>query len=152
LIWNAIKKYIHQPHKTSQHHHNIIMRLAFGYFTSIVLFSIVVNVYASSYKDGFITGILVKSAFPVKKKLRTEKYNTVIIDTSLIEFPPQKKPICHPIEIKKVNYRKIPLSMKLLAIAFIVFYIHCNYKDPESSDFMTGYFLGKFVQEILQDK
>lgn len=43
------------------------MRLAYGYFTSIVLFSIVVNVYASSYKDGFITGMLVRSVFPAKK-------------------------------------------------------------------------------------
>ena len=148
MIWNAIKSIFINHTK----HPNIIMRLAFGYFTSIVLFSIIVNVYASSYKDGFITGMLVRSVFPAKKKLRKEKYNTVIIDTSLIEFPPQKKPVCRPIEIKKVNDRKIPLSMKLLAIAFILFYIHCNYNDPEFVDFMMGYFLGKLVQETLQDK
>ena len=44
---------------------------------------------ANSFQNGFITGMMIEKVSPTKK-VNPIKYNTMIIDTSLFEFPRPK--------------------------------------------------------------
>jgi len=120
---------------------------------TIAISTLIVGVNASSYHSGFIVGMMVEKAMPTKKEFH--KYNTVIIDTSLFKFPQQKTPVCHPIQVKEVKYRKIPFFVRLVGIIImgIVFSIICNScaNDPEFADFMLGYILGQMLEHMFNN-
>ena len=90
----------------------LVLNMKFTIFT-VAVFTLLIGVNASSYQNGFITGMMVEKALPKKKK--QIKYNTVVIDTSLFEFPQQKTPICRPIEVREKRYKKIPFTVKLIS-------------------------------------
>ena len=122
-------------------------------FTVAVL-TLFVGVNADSYHNGFITGMMVEKVMPKEKK-EYIKYNTVIIDTSLFEFPQQKTPICRPIEVKEKRYKKIPFAVKLIStfLMFLVLSVVCKAcsNDPEFGEFMLGYLVGQMVEQMFND-
>lgn len=109
-------------------------------FSILVLFASIVN--ADPYRDGLITGILVEKVSPFNKKKQSIKYNNMIIDTELLDFPYQKAPICKPIKVKQNIYNKqSPIVSTLLSFIFIG--ILCNLSmDPDFNEFMIGYIIG----------
>ena len=119
---------------------------------TLAILTLFVGVTADSYQNGFITGMVVGKAMP-SKKVKIIKYNTVNIDTSLFDFPPQKTPICRPIQVKEVKYKKIPFLVKLISTLFAALFLcmFCSicFKDPEFGEFMLGYFLGQLVESRL---
>lgn len=121
---------------------------------TLAVFTLFVGVNASSYQNGFITGMMVEKAMPKEKK-EYIKYNTVIIDTSLFEFPQQKTPVCRPIEVKEVRYKKIPFAIKLIStfLMLLVLSVVCKAcsNDPEFGEFMLGYFVGQIVEQMFND-
>lgn len=123
-------------------------------FITIAIFTLIIGINASSYQNGFITGMVVEKARP-SKKAKPIKYNTVIIDTSLFDFPQQKTPVCRPILVKERKYINIPFSVKLVGtiIMVIVFSIICNTcaNDPEFADFMLGYILGQMLARAFRN-
>jgi len=122
---------------------------------TLAIFTLVIGTCAAdSYQNGFITGMMVEKAMP-SKKAKPIKYNTVIIDTSLFDFPQQKTPMCWPILVKERKYRKIPFSVKLIstvitALFLIVICRTCS-NDPEFSEFMIGYLLGQMLERLFSD-
>jgi hypothetical protein len=123
-------------------------------FTLAILTLFVGTCAASSYHNGFITGMMVEKAMPKTKK-EVVKYNTVVIDTSLFEFPRQKTPVCRAIEVKEIRYKKIPFAAKVLymfimLILLSVVFQACS-KDPEFGEFMLGYFVGQMVEQMFND-
>jgi len=126
--------------------------MKFTIFTLAVL-TLLIGVNADSYQNGFITGMMVEKAVPTKKK--PIKYNTVVIDTSLFEFPQQKTPICRPIQVKQLRYKKIPLATKLIStfLLLLVLSVVCKTcsNDPEFAEFMLGYFVGQMVEQMFND-
>ena len=67
----------------------------------------------------------------------------MIIDTGLIDFPPQKAPICKPIKIEQ-NKKQFPIISTLLS--FIFMGILCNFSiDPDFNEFMIGYMIGSNI-------
>ena len=127
--------------------------MKFAIFT-ITILTLLVSINASSYQNGFITGMIVEKAMP-KKKAKPIKYNTVIIDTSLFEFPEQKNPICRPVEVKEKRYKKIPFAVKLIStfLMFIILSVVCQTcsNDPQFGEFMLGYIVGQMVEQMLND-
>jgi len=121
---------------------------------TLAVFTLLIGVNASSYQNGFITGMMVEKAMPKEKK-EYIKYNTVIIDTSLFEFPQQKTPICRPIEVKEKRYKKIPFAVKLIStfLMLLVLSVVCKAcsNDPEFGEFMLGYFVGQMVEQMFND-
>ena len=115
---------------------------------TITILTLLVSINASSYQNGFITGMIVEKAMP-KKKAKPIKYNKVIIDTSLFEFPEQKNPICRPVEVKEKRYKKIPFTVKLIStfLMFIILSVVCQTcsNDPQFGEFMLGYIVGQMV-------
>lgn len=132
---------------------SITLNMKLTIFT-LAVFTLFVGVNASSYQNGFITGMMVEKAMPKEKK-EYIKYNTVIIDTSLFEFPQQKTPVCRPIEVKEVRYKKIPFAVKLIStfLMLLVLYVVCKAcsNDPEFGEFMLGYFVGQMVEQMFND-
>ena len=121
---------------------------------TLAVFSLLMGVNASSYHNGFITGMIVEKAMPKEKK-EYIKYNTVIIDTSLFEFPQQKMPICRPIEVKEKRYKKIPFAVKLIStflmlLVLSVVCLACS-NDPEFGEFMLGDCVGQLVEHMFYD-
>ena len=121
---------------------------------TITILTLLVSINASSYQNGFITGMIVEKAMP-KKKAKPIKYNKVIIDTSLFEFPEQKNPICRPVEVKEKRYKKIPFTVKLIStfLMFIILSVVCQTcsNDPQFGEFMLGYIVGQMVEQMLND-
>ena len=118
-------------------------------FTILVLFTTsTVNstVNASPYQDGFITGILIEKVSPFSRKnqkIQPIKYNNMIIDTGLLDFPPQKAPICKPIKIEQNMYNKKQFPIISTLLSFIFMGILCNFSiDPDFNEFMIGYIIG----------
>ena len=127
---------------------------------TVAFYTLLIGIKANSYQNGFIVGMVVEKAMPSKKVISSEKkefikYNTVIIDTSLFKFPQQKTPVCRPIEVKEISYKKIPVIVKVFSIGLIllILSIVCKscLKDPEFSQFMLGYFIGQIVEQMLKD-
>ena len=121
---------------------------------TLAVFTLLIGVNASSYQNGFITGMMVEKVMPKEKK-EYIKYNAVIIDTSLFEFPQQKTPICRPIEVKEVRYKKIPFVVKLIStfLMLLVLSVVCKAcsNDPEFGEFMLGYLVGQMVEQMFND-
>ena len=121
---------------------------------TLAVFTLLIGVNASSYQNGFITGMVVEKAMPKEKK-EYIKYNTVVIDTGLFEFPQQKTPVCRPIEVKEVRYKKIPFVVKLIStfLMLLVLSVVCKAcsNDPEFGEFMLGYFIGQMVEQMFND-
>ena len=86
---------------------------------TIIFLAFLVGVKADSYQDGFITGMIVTKTLP-NTKLKP-KYNTVIIDTSLIDFPIQKSPICYENEVRERKYHELSFEGKCFATIIIFF-------------------------------
>jgi len=118
---------------------------------TIAILTLIVSTNADSYQNGFITGMIVEKAFPTEKKTTVHKFNKVIIDTNLFEFPPRKNPMCWPIEIKEVDYHKIPFFVNLLYTGVILLLVSTCCRDPEFKDFMFGYILGRFIESLFAD-
>ena len=120
---------------------------------TIAILTFIVSTNAGAYQNGLITGMMVGKARPTKKEF--VKYNTVIIDTALFDFPKQKTPICRPIQVKEVKY--IKLSFATILIAFIMMMIlfgaignSCE-NDPEFADFMLGYVVGQMLENAFNN-
>jgi len=116
--------------------------------TFITLF---IGINAGAYQNGFITGMLVEKAMPSKKN-EFDKYNTVIIDTALFDFPKQKNPTCRPIRVKEVKYAKYSFGVFLI-LMILMFSMICNAcnNDPEFADFMLGYMVGQMLERAFSD-
>jgi len=123
--------------------------MKFTIFT-ITILTLLVGVNASSYQSGFITGMVMERIAPTNKP-KIIKYNTVNIDTSLFDFPKQKMPMCHPIEVKVVN--KITFITKVASLVTVGawWYLACRVfsTDPEFGNFILGYLGGQAVERIL---
>ncbi len=119
---------------------------------TVTLITLFVCINASAYQNGFITGMLVEKAMP-SKKTEFDKYNTIVIDTALFDFPKQKTPMCRPIQVKEVKYySKFSFGILLLLMILMLSMIcnACN-KDPEFADFMLGYVLGQMIERAFSD-
>lgn len=121
---------------------------------TLAILTLFVGVTADSYHNGFITGMIVEKAMHSKKE-KIIKYNTVNIDTGLFDFPPQKTPVCRPIQVKELKYRKLHIITKIIIfiIAGIILSMVCNAcsKDPDFADFMLGYMIGQMVESMFSD-
>lgn len=127
---------------------------------TVAFYTLLIGINANSYQNGFIVGMVVEKAMPSEKVIPSEKkefikYNTVIIDTSLFKFPQQKTPVCRPIEVKEISYKKIPVIVKVFSIGLILLILSIVCKscltDPEFGEFMLGYFIGQIVEQMLKD-
>ena len=119
---------------------------------TVTFITLFIGINASAYQNGFITGMLVEKALPSKKS-EFDKYNTVIIDTALFDFPKQKTPMCRPIQVKKVKYySKFSFGVFLL-LMILIFSMTCNAcnNDPEFADFMLGYLLGQMIERAFSN-
>ena len=122
------------------------------FIATLVTLSIGIN--ATSYQQGFITGMIVEKAYP-SKKAEIQKFNMVIIDTALIEFPKDKTPTCRPIQVKETKYIKSSPIITLISFIIMVLFINaicnsCN-NDPEFADFMLGYLLGQMIEHAFSN-
>ena len=121
---------------------------------TITILTLLVSVNAGAYQSGFIAGMVIEKAMPSKKE-KIIKYNTVNIDTSLFDFPPQKTPICRPIQVKEVKYKKIPFLVKLISTfamaSFLCMICRICSNDPEFGEFMLGYLAGQAVERMFTD-
>ncbi len=128
--------------------------MKFTFFT-LAIFVLFVGVSADSYQNGFITGMLVEKALPTKKATPT-KYNTVIIDTSLFDFPAQKSPICRPIEVRERKYHELSFVercvMAIIVTLIIMIPIHtCLCGTEDDRNFLLGHVVGVMVERLLND-
>ena len=122
---------------------------------TIAILTFIVSTNAGAYQNGLITGMMVEKALPTKKK-EFDKYNTVVIDTALFDFPKQKTPVCRPIQVKQVKYIKV--SFATISIVFIMMMIllfglfgkSCE-NDPEFADFMLGYVVGQMLENAFNN-
>ena len=121
---------------------------------TIAILTFIVSTNAGAYQNGLITGMMVEKALPTKKK-EFDKYNTVIIDTALFDFPKQNTPVCRPIQVKQVKY--IKLSFATILISFIMMMLlfgmigkSCE-NDPEFADFMLGYVVGQMLENAFNN-
>ncbi len=127
--------------------------MKFTFFT-LAIFVLFVGVSADSYQNGFITGMLVEKALPTKKATPT-KYNTVIIDTSLFDFPVQKLPVCRPIEVRERKYYELSFAQRclfaIIATLIIMCPIHmCLHGTQKEREFMIGCIIGAMVERLLR--
>ena len=120
---------------------------------TIAILTFIVSTNAGAYQNGLITGMMVEKVRPTKKEF--DKYNTVIIDTALFDFPKQKTPVCRPIQVKQVKY--IKLSFATILISFIMMMLlfgvigkSCE-NDPEFADFMLGYVVGQMLENAFNN-
>jgi len=97
------------------------MKLTF--FTLVIFTLFVGTCTADSYQNGFITGMMIEKVSPTKKA-KPIKYNTVIIDTSLFDFPAQKSPVCRPILVRERKYKELIFGDKCVfaIIAILIWY------------------------------
>ena len=117
---------------------------------TVTFITLFIGINASAYQNGFITGMLVEKAMP-SKKTEFDKYNTVIIDTSLFDFPKQKTPMCRPIRVKEVKYAKFSFGVLLLMILMFAMICNACNNDPEFADFMLGYLLGQMIERAFNN-
>tara|TARA_B000000441_G_C21685352_1_gene316114 strand:+ start:305 stop:691 length:387 start_codon:yes stop_codon:yes gene_type:complete len=120
---------------------------------TIAILTFIVSTNAGAYQNGLITGMMVEKVRPTKKEF--DKYNTVIIDTALFDFPKQKTPVCRPIQVKQVKYMK--LSFVTILMSFIMMMLlfgmigkSCE-NDPEFADFMLGYIVGQMLENAFNN-
>ena len=120
---------------------------------TIAILTFIVSTNAGAYQNGLITGMMVEKVRPTKKEF--DKYNTVIIDTALFDFPKQNTPVCRPIQVKQVKY--IKLSFATILISFIMMMLlfgvigkSCE-NDPEFADFMLGYVVGQMLENAFNN-
>jgi hypothetical protein len=127
--------------------------MKFTIFT-ITILTLLIGVNANPYQSGFIAGMVIEKAMPSKKE-KIIKYNTVNIDTGLFDFPKQKTPMCVPIQVKELKYRKLHIITKIIIfiIAGIILSTVCNAcsTDPDFADFMLGYMVGQMVESMFSD-
>ena len=131
---------------------NIRKNMKFTLIT-IAILTFIVSTNAGAYQNGLITGMMVEKVRPTKKEF--DKYNTVIIDTALFDFPKQNTPVCRPIQVKQVKY--IKLSFATILISFIMMMLlfgvigkSCE-NDPEFADFMLGYVVGQMLENAFNN-
>jgi len=123
-------------------------------FTLAIFTLFVGTCTADSHQNGFIAGMLVEKAFPTKKATPT-KYNTVIIDTSLFDFPVQKLPVCRPIEVREREWiDELSFAQRclfaIIATLIIMYPIHkCLHGTQEDREFMIGCIIGAMVERLL---
>ena len=121
---------------------------------TVTLITLFVGINATSYQNGLIAGMLVEKAMPSKKS-EFNKYNTVVIDTALFDFPKQNAPICRPVKVKQVRYVKLSFATILTSfiIMMMLFAMICNScnNDPEFADFMLGYVIGQMLERAFSD-
>ncbi len=132
---------------------HIIMKLTL--FTLAIFTLFVGTCTAGSYQNGFITGMMIEKISP-SKKAKPIKYNTVIIDTSLFDFPTQKSPVCRPILVRERKYKELTFGDKCLfaviAILIWMVLIHtCCHGSQEERDFMIGCIIGGMVERLFSD-
>lgn len=121
---------------------------------TVTFITLFIGINASAYQNGFIAGMLVEKTMP-SKKTEFDKYNTVIIDTALFDFPKQKTPTCRPIQVKEVKYIKLSPIITLISFIITILFISaignsCN-NDPEFADFMLGYLLGQMIENAFSN-
>ena len=119
---------------------------------TVTLITLFIGINASAYQNGLITGMLVEKAMP-SKKTEFHKYNTVIIDTALFDFPKQKTPMCRPVQVKEVKYYSKFSFAVFLLLMILMFSMICNAcnNDPEFADFMLGYMVGQMLERAFSD-
>ena len=119
---------------------------------TVTFITLFIGINASAYQNGFTTGMLVEKAMP-SKKTEFDKYNTVIIDTALFDFPKQKTPMCRPIQVKEVKYYSIFSFGVFLLLMILMLFMTCNAcnNDPEFADFMLGYLLGQMIERAFSN-
>lgn len=119
----------------------------------MAVYALIIGSNANSYQNGLITGVVVNKLAPNNKK--PIKYNAVILDTSLVEFPQQKAPVCKPIDVRQVTYYKIKLIHIYISIIFAVvaclIVIPQCLRDEEYCEFMVGYLMGMFLEGLMRD-
>jgi|UniRef100_A0A6C0IQV1 hypothetical protein len=123
--------------------------MKFAIFTLISL-TLVISANAGAYQNGFITGMVVEKISP-RKKAEFHRYNTMIIDTSLFDFPLQKNPVCRPIQVKIAKNIRVPFGVRIIFILITILCVQRGIKDPEFGEFMVGYILGMFIESIMGD-
>lgn len=126
--------------------------MKFALFITTV-YVLIIGSNADSYQNGLITGVVVNKLSPNKKK--PVKYNTITLDTSLVEFPQQKAPVCKLIDVREVTYYKIKLiyiyiSIIIAILACLIVLPQCLH-DEEFREFMVGYLIGMFLEGLMRD-
>jgi len=129
------------------------MKLIFFTLTMFTLF--VGTCTADSFQNGFITGMMIEKVSPTKK-VNPIKYNTMIIDTSLFEFPVQKSPVCYPILVRERKYNELTFGDKcvlfVIAILMWMVLIHtCCYGTREEHEFFIGCIIGGMVERLFNN-
>ncbi len=120
---------------------------------TIAILTFIVSTNAGAYQNGLITGMMVEKVRPTKKEF--DKYNTVIIDTALFDFPKQKTPVCRPIQVKQVKYIKLSFATILMSFIMVMLLFGMIGKscenDPEFADFMLGYVVGQMLENVFNN-
>ncbi len=99
--------------------------------------------------------MIIEKVIPTKKTTPI-KYNTVIIDTSLFDFPAQKSPICRPIEVRERKYHELSFVercvMAIIVTLIIMIPIHtCLCGTEDDRNFLLGHVVGVMVERLLND-
>jgi len=110
---------------------------------------------ADPYQNGFITGMMIERIVPAKKA-KPIKYNTMIIDTSLFDFPVQKYPVCHPILVRERKYKKLTFGAKcVFSIIVMLFWMVlinlCCHGTSKDHEFLLGCIIGGMIERIFTD-
>jgi len=125
-------------------------------FFTLTIFTLFVGICtADSFQNGFITGMMIEKISPAKKA-KPIKYNKMIIDTSLFEFPLQKLPVCHPILVRERKYKELTFGDKcifsVIAILMWMVLIHiCCHGTREEHEFLIGCIIGGMVERLFDD-
>jgi len=129
------------------------MKLTF--FTLVIFTLFVGTCTADSYQNGFITGMMIEKVSPTKKA-KPIKYNTVIIDTSLFDFPAQKSPVCRPILVRERKYKELTFGDKcvfavIAILMWVVLIQTCCHGSREEQEFLIGCIIGGIVERLFSD-
>ena len=131
------------------------MKSTFIFVTFLILF---VGVKADSFSNGLLTGIVVKNIdnrFSSKSKPIIRSSNPVTIDTGLISFPLNNKPICKEVDIlepiKKITKMEICLIIIIFAIMLTQLIYICLCGSDEDREWLFGYCIGWVLTEFLTD-
>ena len=122
-------------------------------FFTLTIFALFIGVSATSYQNGFIAGMIVEKTIPTKKSTPI-KYNTMIIDTSLFDFPVQKLPLCYPIQVRERTYHELSFAGRciaaMIATLIIMIPVHtCLHGTEDERDFLVGCIIGAMVERLL---
>ncbi len=125
-------------------------------FFTLTIFTLFVGICtADSFQNGFITGMMIEKISPAKKA-KPIKYNKMIIDTILFEFPLQKLPVCHPILVRERKYKELTFGDKcifsVIAILMWMVLIHtCCHGTHKEHEFFIGCIIGGMVERLFND-